>query len=224
MNWDMRYFDLVEACAQPGCPVCRLTRHAVQRYLDSVLYEGVNDPGVREGLRQARGYCHEHAGQLTDHTGQALGVAILQRDVVETALEQTATMPLGRNARQRARRLLQRLQPTAECPACAHRRATEDHVLQALLQHNADETLAAALADSAGLCLPHFRRALELTTDAGALGRLVDLQRRTLTWLRDELSEFIRKNDYRFRDEGFGPEGDSWRRASGIVSGERGER
>ncbi len=224
MSRDMRYFDLLEACAQPGCPVCRLALQAGQRYLDSVLYEGVNDPGVREGLRQARGYCREHAWQLTNQTGHALGVAILQRDVVETTLEQTATTPLGRHARQRARRLLQRLQPTADCPACAYRRTTEDDVLRALLQYSDDEALAAALRDSAGLCLPHFRRALELVPDAGALHRLVDGQRRALARLRDELNEFIRKNDYRFRDEGFGPEGDSWQRAIGIVSGERGER
>ena len=223
MNKDMRYSDLVEACAQPGCPVCRLELRSVQRYLNSVLYESVNDPGVREGLRQAHGYCYEHAWLMSANYVYSLGIAILQRDVVETALEQTATVPLGRSARQRARRLLQRLRPTAECPACAHRRTTEDHVLQALLQHSGDEALAAALDDSAGLCLPHFRRALELTADAAALNRLVDLQRRTLTRLRDELSEFIRRNDYRFRSEGFGPEGDSWRRAIGIVSGERGE-
>lgn len=220
----MQYFDLLEACAQPGCPVCRLVQQSVRRYLDSVLYESVNDPGVREGLRQARGYCYEHAWWMSTNCGQSLGVAILQRDVVEMTLEQTTVAPLGRNARQRARRLLQRLRPTAECPACAHRCTTEDHVLHALLQYSGDADLVAALAGSAGLCLPHFRRALELTTDAAALNRLVDLQRRTLTQLRDELSEFIRKNDYRFRSEGFGPEGNSWRRAIGIVSGERSER
>jgi hypothetical protein len=34
------------------------------------------------------------------------------------------------------------------------------------------------------------------------------MQQSTLTRLRDELAEFIRKNDYRFRDEGKGREGD----------------
>jgi hypothetical protein len=53
------------------------------------------------------------------------------------------------------------------------------------------------------------------------LAQLVDLQRRTMGELRDELAEFIRKNDYRFRHEGFGKEGDSWLRAIGIICGEQ---
>ena len=34
--------------------------------------------------------------------------------------------------------------------------------------------------------------------------------------LPDELTEFIRKNDYRFSKEGFGEERDSWLRASAV--------
>jgi hypothetical protein len=66
--------------------------------------------------------------------------------------------------------------------------------------------LTTALAGSSGLCLPHFSRALEWVDDADTLKQLVALQRRTLTELRGELAEFIRKNNYRFRHEGFGKE------------------
>ena len=39
------------------------------------------------------------------------------------------------------------------------------------------------------------------------------IHRKKLEGLREELTEFIRKNDYRFKDEVMGAEGDSWRRA-----------
>jgi hypothetical protein len=224
MQKDMGHFDLIEACAEPGCPVCRLSLKLTRRYVDSILYEYVNDPGVRDEIRQSRGYCNEHAWWMPDIRGAGLGVAIIQRDVVQTVLELTETLRNGRNARQSAQELLKRLQPTAECPVCAHRRTMEDIALGTLLQHIGEEKLAAALAGSAGLCLPHFSRALERVDDTEALQQLVALQRHTLTELRDDLTEFIRKNDYRFRDEGFGKEGDSWRRAIAIVSGERGVR
>jgi hypothetical protein len=224
MQKDMQYFDLLEACAGPGCPVCRLSYKFVRRYVDSILYEFVNDPEVRAEIRQARGYCNEHAWWMLDVAGAGLGIAIIQRDVVETVLDVTQTLSDGRNARQGAQELLKRLQPAAECPACAHRRTMEDITLHALLSHIDDPDLTMALAGSSGLCLPHFSRALELVEDADTLKQLVALQRRTLTELRDELAEFIRKNDYRFRHEGFGKEGDSWRRAIGIVSAERGVR
>lgn len=224
MQKDTGYFDLLEACSKPGCPVCYVSLKMARHYVDSILYEYVNDPGVRDEIRQSRGYCNEHAWWMLDVRGAGPGVAILQRDVVLTVLELTETLPNGRNARQSAQELLKRLQPVAECPVCAYRRTTEDITLNTLLQHISDKKLAAALAGSAGLCLPHFSCALELVDDAEALKQLVALQRCTLTELRHDLAEFIRKNDYRFRDEGFGKEGDSWRRAIGIVAGERGVR
>jgi hypothetical protein len=224
MQKDTRYFDLIEACAEPGCPLCRLSLKLVRRYVDSILYEYVNDPGVRAEFRQTRGYCNEHAWWMADVRGSGLGVAILQRDVIETMLDTLESLPDGRNARQSAQELFKRLEPSAGCPACAHRRTMEDYALHTLLANIADPDLSTALASSSGLCLPHFTRALELVEDADALKQLVALQRHTLTELRGDLAEFVRKNDYRFRDEGFGKEGDSWRRAIGIVAGERGVR
>ncbi len=221
MQKDTRYFDLMKACSKPGCPVCRISLELARHYVDGILYEYVNDPGVRDEIRKSRGYCNEHAWWMLDVRGAGLGIAILQRDVIETVLDLTETWPNGRNARQSAQELLKRLQPTAECPVCAHRRTMEDFMLDTLLQHIGDEELAAALAGSAGLCLPHFSRALELVDEAQALSQLVALEQRKLSELRDDLAEFIRKNDYRFRDEGFGKEGDSWTRAIGVVSGER---
>jgi len=224
MQKDTRYFDLIEAFSEPGCPVCRVSLELARHYVDSILYEYVNDPGVRDEIRKSHGYCNEHAWWMLDVGGAGLGIAIFQRDIVQTVLDLTETLPNGRNAPQSAQELLKRLQPTAECPVCAHRRTMDDITLDTLLQHIGDEKLARALVGSAGLCLPHFSRALELVDNAEALKQLVALQQSTLTRLRDDLAEFIRKNDYRFRDEGFGKEGDSWRRAIGIVSGERGVR
>ena len=224
MQRDMQVFDLLEACAQSGCPVCRLSLKAARRYLDSILYEFANDPGVRDGIRQARGYCNEHAWWMAPDTVHQLGIGIIQQDMVETVLNMIETIPNGRATRHSAQGLLKRLRPTAKCPVCAHVRTMEDIALSALLEYMDDPDLAAALENSSGLCLAHFSRALELVREADALKRLVGLQRRTLTALRDELAEFIRKNDYHFRDEGLGKEGDSGRRAIGIVSGKRGVR
>jgi len=221
---DRLYSDLFEACARPGCPLCRVSLAFLRSYLDSTMYERVNDPGVRAALRDARGYCNTHAWMLTEGHGVVLGAAILQRDVLNTVLEVTDVAPLGRGARQYAQDILRRLRPAAECPACAHRRMMEDIAIQTLLKYLDDARLAAALDETSGLCLPHFSRALELVEDTDQLQRLVRFQRRALARLRDELSELIRKHDYRFTDEGFGQEGDSWLRATGVVSAERGVR
>ena len=221
---DALYSDLLQACAKTGCPLCRVSLAFVRSYLDSTMYERVNDGGVRANLRAARGYCNTHAWMLTEGFGVVLGAAIIQRDVLNTVLEATNIAPLGRGTRQYARDILRRLHPTAECPACAHLRTMEDIAIQTLLKYLDDPHLAAALATTSGLCLLHFSRALELVEDSEQLQRLLRFERGALEGLRDELSELIRKHDYRFIGEGFGQGSDSWLRATGIVSAERGVR
>jgi DNA-binding transcriptional MerR regulator len=95
-------------------------------------------------------------------------------------------------------------------------------MLKALAQD--DERMQAALRSSAGLCLPHLRRALALARDPAAFERLLAITQEKMAELAGELDEFIRKNDYRFSQEGFGAEGDSWRRAIAWMVGARGVR
>jgi hypothetical protein len=65
----------------------------------------------------------------------------------------------------------------------------------------------------------HLRLALEAVSDGDAYAVLLAISRKQLEALNAELAEFIRKNDYRFRDEGFGNEGDAWKRALSKISG-----
>jgi hypothetical protein len=77
-----------------------------------------------------------------------------------------------------------------------------------------------ALEGSAGLCVPHFLSALDRVEDQASRDLLVAIQEAKFTDLRHDLEEFCRKNDYRFRDEGFGKEADSWLRAVRMMAGE----
>ena len=92
----------------------------------------------------------------------------------------------------------------------------------ALVRHVADGTIVAALRESAGLCVPHLKRALGRASESHTFERLRDAQLAVWQRLADELDEFIRKQDYRFQSERSGAEGDSWSRAIGLVAGEPG--
>jgi len=74
---DTLYFELRDALQAAGCSLCRLGRRAATRYIDTLNYEGVNDPGLRRTLRNAHGLCHRHAWQWTQMRGSPLGVAIV---------------------------------------------------------------------------------------------------------------------------------------------------
>lgn len=221
------YHELLEALSQEGCPICRLGQRVAERYLDGLLYENVNDPGVRESLRTARGFCHRHAWALTAVRGCSLGVAILYRDVLHTVIEELARVG-GEEKRLRGWSLTAntergggRLAPQGACPACVQQEEMERIYLQELLRRQDDPRLWPAFAASGGLCLPHLRQALSQTEDDRQRLELLNTQRTIWERLQHDLDEFIRKNDYRFRHEGFGVEADSWLRALAAISGHR---
>lgn len=70
----------------------------------------------------------------------------------------------------------------------------------------------------------HLDQAGVATRDAAALDQLLSLQGEALAALDGQLSEFLRKHDYRFREEGMGAESDSWIRAIAMVAGKPGIR
>lgn len=76
------YFQLLEACDKPGCPVCRCLRELTFRSLDGLLYEQVTDPGTRAVFTQSWGFCSWHAWMATEVRNAALGMAILYQDLL----------------------------------------------------------------------------------------------------------------------------------------------
>jgi hypothetical protein len=222
------YFDLLEACRKPGCPLCRLSQDGAERYLSALLYESVNDPGVRSRLQRSLGFCREHARLILDRKhGEALGVAILTRDLLQTALERIQKtdgprpMWLRRavGTRERFSELARRLTPHQPCPVCRQRDVIAERTLDFLLKSPQDEPLGEALRTSDGLCLPHLRRALTRSSSPESLEALLTASAAGWERLQGELAEFIRKNDYRFQAEDPGGERDSWLRATAILSG-----
>lgn len=236
------YYAVVEACRRPGCPLCRLSEQWVERYLDGLMYEKINDPGLRETLVRSLGFCNEHAWRFAGLSGGAsLGVAIIYRSLINRLagnLQQMRYTTPGSLPWQRVlesldhersagatRAVVQSLAPQAGCPACIHRDEMETVALTAVVARlSQDRGLQEALRAVGGLCLPHLRRAFQLVRDEATFETLQALALDRLAALLGELDEFIRKNDYRFRHEGFGPEGDSWRRAVAWLVGAAGVR
>lgn len=179
------YYELCEALAEPGCALCHLEAKAVARYLEGLVYENANDYKVRAAVVQARGFCNRHAWQLRECHGAALDVAILYGDVLKLwlrALEATpppTPSPRGVFARLqtllrlqprggRAHALAASLAPQRPCLVCAVEEATTAAYSQELLAHSADADLQSRYRDVGGLCLPHFRRALECAGEGEA--------------------------------------------------------
>ncbi|HSB00863.1 MAG TPA: hypothetical protein VLE49_09445 [Anaerolineales bacterium] len=78
-----------------------------------------------------------------------------------------------------------------------------------------------ALQSSEGLSLPHLRQALEHIKHRATGQKVLAIHRAKFESLREQLAEFIRKNDYQVIAEGFGQEGDAWLRAIATIAGSR---
>ena len=240
MGKTMSLHNLRETLTKPGCAVCRLSNEATEGFFRSLLWESVNDPDARSQIRQAWGFCHQHAWQLAQHQ-DSLGIAIINRDVLGNALrtiEEAQYQALPPVSLRRAREslspgqpaaataeLVAQLTPRASCPACVQEEKTEVISVRALVKHLlAEKGLLAAYQSSDGLCLPHFRQALTYVRTESVFEALVSGQRAIWERLVDHLSQAIRKCDHRFKDEPRGEEVGAWLRSTTALAGERGDR
>ena len=228
------YYEMLDACQEPDCPVCRLGQVSVNRHLTSLIYDSVNDVSLRATLRESLGYCQEHAWLLPNAGDSApLGIAIVHRDIVNTIHKRLGESDFvkGRGRSLKAvisgakrfddgashtKATAKYLPVKAQCPACERRDEAEKLALKSVTDalEKQDADMNSALQISDGLCLPHLRRALENVRNREAFNSLVTITQEQLSALIQDLDEFIRKSDHRFRHEKIGEtERGSWRRA-----------
>ncbi|HEY81630.1 MAG TPA: hypothetical protein EYP25_13955 [Anaerolineae bacterium] len=213
--------DLTRIMAQsPGCPICHYGRQAGHAFLEGLLYESVNDFGLRQQLVQSLGFCAFHSQETLSFPGARLGAAILERAMLKEALRRVQRQAPAR--RSRLRRAHGDLSPTLDdCPVCQHERGAERRAIEELLGHW-DDDWAGALENVGGLCYNHLHQAIRLSPDKKRASQLKAIHQRLWQALIDHLDAFIRKHDYRFRHEPISDEEtEAIREAILILTGER---
>jgi len=227
------YFELKEAFCEEGCPVCRLLLKWTRRYLDSLFYEYVNDPGVRQQLRESHGFCNWHAWMAATIDNSPSGIAIIYEHLLKDQIDalQSFMRSIGPRSwwtRLKVKRLriqgapliLSQRQHKAGCPACGRiEKFFEQDFIETLLTSLSDPEFADSFQLSFGLCLPHIYQAAGMGRDHPNLPILIDVQLQKLGTLRGELKEYIRKLDYRFMAEPRGEEKSAWRRVIELFVG-----
>ncbi|RMF92479.1 MAG: hypothetical protein D6736_03430 [Nitrospinota bacterium] len=224
------YFQLVEACQQPGCPICTMIQESTLRFLDALIYESVTDPGTRAKLWQSRGFCNWHAWFLAQELlGSAQGIAIIYHDLLSQEIEDLQgllsrrfpTMQRATLSPAALERYAQRWRQKTQCPVCAWAQWEEQNALELLCHSLGNPVFRVDFSRSAGLCVPHLRQAISLGRSSPHLPLLLEIHLTKYQHLAEELKEFDRKHDYRFAHEPWGQEADSWRRVIEQFVGKR---
>ena len=232
----LAYFELLDAFAEPGCPVCRRLEQGSLRALDAVLYEQVNDPPTRRRLVSSHGLCNWHAWLLPRVQSSALGVAVIYHHLLKEALKRL--QETIREVRPRSRRkgiwervrragalpltILEWRRKKTRCPVCSLAGRSERADLRAILDHIGEPEFAEAFARSTGLCVPHLCGALTIGGDHPNLPIVLAAHEERWQGLIGDLEEFTRKFDYRYAKEAIGDEKTSWRRALETIVGHAG--
>ena len=226
MAHSREYQVLLEACKQTGCVLCRLAHESTYRYLDAWKYELFTDIDLQKELRRSQGFCYAHTWQLA-HMGASIHLAQNYRSVLSDTREQLQAAEEKAVSGSMLRRFFENGQevrePQVECLACRQQRQAEAHLVHTLRHALLDSEFYEVFASSSGLCLAHLRLTSELKlsdTPGNWLSQLRKGQIACLQRLDQQLSELIRKHDYRFKDEERGEEMVSWIQAAGLVAGE----
>lgn len=207
-------YELRLACKKTGCPVCTLTQRAGARYIEGTFNESMLDPGIRQKLVESMGFCYEHTWQSIElKLSDALGHAILYQDLVKRVLNAVAE-----NEKNPGQQLANSLEQATGCPACQIEVETLERIIDSMVAALRQPDFVSEFHKSDGLCVSHLKHILP-RLDQKQQAAVLSHQRIRLESLKGELAEFIRKSDYRFRDEAIGPEGDSYKRAADMVKG-----
>jgi hypothetical protein len=225
---DLLSYELVEAMAQPGCPVCTALDIADERWIKSFWREGRYDRGARQRFFAAGGYCPRHAWLLHESVADAKGgaaiadlygnLADLDSDRLGRLLER-----LSSPSRRRRRTELRRKEP---CPACVERTDETERDAYFLTQALAEAAVRRRYAGSDGLCFEHLAAVVGYASeeDPDVACFLLDDWRRRLSEHGGQLAEFDRKRDYRYRSEPRGDEQHSWTDVIALYTGRAAER
>jgi hypothetical protein len=153
---DLADAPIADAFAQPGCPLCRRVAVAEARFVDTMLYESVNDVAFRSELDGRRGFCARHThGLLAENrrrTG-SLSSAILLGAVLRVRRREVAAA-LQASGRGRARRVADAAR-RADCPICAQGRIALASAVESLQRLAGDATWSDAISRAA-FCLEHL--------------------------------------------------------------------
>ncbi len=182
--------------------MCRLAARRADGYLDSYLYEHVNDVELRAIIRDARGFCERHAHDLLDKL-DALAVAITYRDILNTLVKELGALngapEAGAGGARRFwhwGRQRNNLRAPAVCPVCEAEATAAARALDVLAHGLREPDMVEALQDGDPLCLDHLRGVLARTA---ASETLMARQERGWGQLRDRLRSVIDKSDHHRR-------------------------
>jgi hypothetical protein len=245
MAFALTMIKLEEAFQKKGCPLCRVKHDAAVRYLDVLLWENTNDPGIRKPINDAHGFCNDHTRMLVAvekcESGTTLGVNIIYDLLAKNlsselnAIKRKLPEKQGEISLARVRNALSGeinlsgLKPTGSCPVCVSIQETETNALLAFFEEvfSGNDALWEKYKASSGLCLGHTLEGLSQCAERypQAAHKLIADSILRLDTQRSQMQEYIRKQNWAHREESLSAEENTaWLKTLAFFTGYPPER
>jgi len=200
------YFDLRDALAESGCPICARVLRAGRDAMAPLLVDGSPETGGRRRATALRPLCSAHAWSIHQVPQRPVGLAQSYEAFLHGRIETLQRAISRRNNSSRTRwpgwmrgwgnlalDWLPRRRRFRRCPACRVAGAVERRDLGLLLDLITDMEFARAFEGSGGLCLPHLDLILRDAPDHPNLSRLLQANIPMVKRLHAEVQDFIRR-------------------------------
>jgi len=137
------YFRILESFQSLECPLCFYVNESIERYFDSLLYEGVNDFGFIQKFRDNKGFCNFHTYKLLSYKN-ATSTASLYFYIFKDILPDLKSFNK------------KKLHKNDSCQVCDLVDSIERMYLSSFVNFSVEKEFKEQFLKSAGFCLPHF--------------------------------------------------------------------
>ncbi|MER3410095.1 MAG: hypothetical protein C4306_08350 [Thermoleophilia bacterium] len=223
---DVFSYEIVEAFGLPGCPLCRVAARDEERWMDTFWREGSLARELRRRFYAAGGFCRRHAWLFHRRVAANAAAAVIADVYGNLADRDLERLAAAAAALSRGRRRGVAPARAGRCPACVEAERALERDAFFLAQALREEPVRQRYAASQGLCYAHLVPAVAAARalDAHTAHFLVRDFRGRLQRVRDGLTEYDRKRDYRRAGEPKGDEQRSWTDVIRLYVGEDVER
>ncbi|NSW90630.1 MAG: hypothetical protein HPY74_08145 [Firmicutes bacterium] len=229
------YHELLDCMESDGCPICMLINKNIDRFIDGLLYESVNDIKIRDNINKAKGFCNYHAWRLQQE-GDPLAHSIIYGDLVNTAIKEIesflketeglekAYLKFSNRSNHMLKQLKHSLNGEAECPLCKMVEESEKVYITSMTEYIfADKEFNIKFQKNSFMCVPHMLKMLEYCSSLSSIKTVLKIQLERFKEMSGYLSEIKRKSDYRFFNEPHSSEEKkAWITAVKLWVGEKG--
>lgn len=211
--------------SEDGCPFCLLFKRLEEAELDLILGASMMEPEIRI-LTNKKGFCNEHFTKMFNRKNR-LGLALmLESHLDELKGEIKIGGFLSKNIGAKSMDRIEKLENS--CYVCDRiDDKIEKMFATAIYLYENEKEFAAKFNSQKMFCLPHYKKLLERASkslDKKSYEQLVKDADKIVTGylaeLKDNISWFCKKFDYRFENEPWGNAKDSVERSIRFLSGQ----